>query len=120
MDRVAMALTTILRPPAGYSLLPFGMSCRCPKRWTDGLQDFCCGGRAEQDTAIADRERKIEALARAMCAKDGYDPEALVFSGPAQVLMDGWHLVPSHTCPAWVAYRLTARRALECLDHISS
>lgn len=42
----AKLLATIqtVGPPAGYSKLPAGVRCRCPKLWFDGKDHFCCRG----------------------------------------------------------------------------
>lgn len=31
-----------LSAPAGYSKLPAGVRCRCPKLWFDGTDHYCC------------------------------------------------------------------------------
>lgn len=62
-------------------------------------------------------DQRTKRLARAMCARDGHDPDAMSFhQPPIETKLNGVYIVPRHTFAMWNWYWNYAKQAIDAED----
>jgi hypothetical protein len=72
---------------------------------------------------LADIERKIERVARAICKRLGYDPDDRVFAAPAAYRRPKDHFIMRGSLQAvslWTLYYNEAQAAVEALSEVKA